>query len=67
MSSSTHWRKSSFSGIGDDNHCVELAVVDSQIWLRESDDPAAIMTTTPARLGTFIRAVKAGTLDHLAR
>ncbi|MFD8278144.1 MULTISPECIES: DUF397 domain-containing protein [Streptomyces violaceusniger group] len=61
------WRKSSFSGHGEDNHCIELASVNGEIRLRESDAPADILTTTPGRLGTFIRAVKAGTLDRLGR
>ncbi|MGW5445609.1 DUF397 domain-containing protein [Streptomyces asiaticus] len=67
MSSPAKWRKSSFSGNGEDNHCVELLPVDGKIKLRESDTPADILTTTPGRLGTFIRAVKAGTLDRLGR
>ncbi|MBP8537034.1 DUF397 domain-containing protein [Streptomyces sp. MK37H] len=67
MSSPAKWRKSSFSGNGEDNHCVELLPVDGKIKLRESDAPADILTTTPGRLGTFIRAVKAGALDHLGR
>ncbi|MDT0543195.1 DUF397 domain-containing protein [Streptomyces lonegramiae] len=66
MSSSTHWRKSSFSGIGEDNHCVEVAVMDSKVWLRESDIPATAITTTPGQLATFIRTVKTGALDHLS-
>ncbi|WP_413103712.1 DUF397 domain-containing protein [Streptomyces sp. Inha503] len=52
---------------GDDNHCVELLPVDGKIKLRESDVPADILTTTPGGLRTFIRAVKAGALDHLGR
>ncbi|MGV9848238.1 DUF397 domain-containing protein [Streptomyces endocoffeicus] len=67
MSSPAKWRKSSFSGNGEDNHCVELLPVDGEIQLRESDAPADILTTTPGRLRTFIRAVKAGALDDLAR
>ncbi|MER8153846.1 DUF397 domain-containing protein [Streptomyces sp. NPDC094472] len=61
------WRKSSFSGHGETNDCVELAAVCGEIRLRESDTPADILTTTPGRLGRFIRAVKAGALDHLGR
>jgi len=55
------WQKSSFSGSGQDNNCVELAVsTDDRIHLRESDDPTLILTTTPARLSAFIRAIKSG-------
>ncbi|ASQ97552.1 DUF397 domain-containing protein [Streptomyces sp. 11-1-2] len=67
MSRPAKWRKSSFSGNGEDNHCVELLPVDGKIKLRESDTPADILTTTPGPLGTFIRAVKAGALDRLGQ
>ncbi|MFI0821715.1 DUF397 domain-containing protein [Streptomyces sp. NPDC021098] len=67
MVSSGFWRKSSFSGTNAENHCVELAAQDGKISLRESDDPAAVVTTTPASLGIFIRTAKRGALDHLAR
>ncbi|WP_313905919.1 DUF397 domain-containing protein [Streptomyces malaysiensis] len=61
------WRKSSFSGPGETNDCVELASVDGEIRLREGDTPADILTTTPGELRTFIRAVKAGALDRFGR
>jgi hypothetical protein len=59
------WRKSSFSGHGEEENCVELAVVDGKVRLRESDAPTATIRTTPAQLGTFIRTAKSGALDHL--
>lgn len=57
-----NWQKSSFSGSGEDNACVELAAAPGGvgIHLRESDDPTLILTTTPARLSAFIRAIKSG-------
>lgn len=61
------WRKSSFSGPGETNDCVEVATAGGEIRIRESDTPADILTTTPGRLGRFIRAAKAGALDHLGR
>ena len=64
MVSSGVWRKSSFSGTNAENHCVELAAQDGKISLRESDDPAAVVTITPASLGAFIRTAKRGGLDH---
>ncbi|MGW2330809.1 DUF397 domain-containing protein [Streptomyces sp. NPDC001700] len=67
MVSTGIWRKSSFSGTNAENHCVELAALNGKISLRESDDPAAVVTTTPASLGTFIRIAKRGGLDHLTR
>lgn len=66
MMQQVNWRKSTFSGHAD-NNCVELAAQDGKISLRESDDPAAVVTTTPASLGIFIRTAKRGALDHLAR
>ncbi|MEU7244391.1 DUF397 domain-containing protein [Streptomyces sparsogenes] len=60
-----HWRKSSFSGTGPDNNCVELAPADGAIHLRESEDPATVIRTTPRPLAAFIRAAKAGVFDDL--
>ncbi|MDH6625233.1 hypothetical protein M2271_003037 [Streptomyces sp. LBL] len=51
------WQKSSFSGPGDGNECVELAHGEASLLLRESDDPARILSVTPT---TF-----AALLDHL--
>jgi hypothetical protein len=52
------WQKSSFSGGGDGNHCVEMAATATGLALRESDDPAAVLTSTPARLRALLAAVK---------
>ncbi|MDF9813121.1 DUF397 domain-containing protein [Streptomyces sp. SPB162] len=59
------WQKSSYSGSGDENACVELAAVGGTIRLRESDDPDVVLTTTPAQLSEFLRGVRAGRFDHL--
>lgn len=56
----SHWQKSSFSGSGDDNACVELAAAPGSVFLRESDDPRVVLRTTPARLAAFLRTLKAG-------
>nr|WP_055557714.1 DUF397 domain-containing protein [Streptomyces sp. NBRC 110028] len=61
-----NWRKSTFSGHAD-NNCVELAAQDGKVSLRESDDPAVVVTVTPASLGVFIRTAKRGGLDRLTR
>ncbi|MCZ4121338.1 DUF397 domain-containing protein [Streptomyces sp. H39-S7] len=66
MTSRIIWQKSSYSGSGDENACVELAVVGGTIRLRESDEPEAVLTTTPAQLEAFLRGVRAGRFDHLA-
>ncbi|MCD9143628.1 DUF397 domain-containing protein [Streptomyces albireticuli] len=61
--SKAKWQKSSFSG--DRDECVEAAGLDGKILIRESDDPEAVVTTTPARWRTFICDVKSGEFDHL--
>ncbi|MDJ0342675.1 DUF397 domain-containing protein [Streptomyces sp. H10-C2] len=64
--SQLRWQKSSFSEGGAAN-CVELAAGPAGTpHLRESDDPARVVTTTPAALRAFLRAVKSGKLDGLA-
>jgi Domain of unknown function (DUF397) len=60
------WRKSTYSGGGEDNHCVELASLHGVIAIRESDVPGDILITTPVAFGALIRAVKAGALDDFA-
>lgn len=62
MPSSINWQKSSFSGTGDDNNCVELTASPSRIHLRESETPAAVLTTTPARVRALIAAIRTGAL-----
>ncbi|WP_416966070.1 DUF397 domain-containing protein [Streptomyces sp. Agncl-13] len=37
MSRTLYWQKSSFSGSGDGNACVEVAALPTAIHLRESD------------------------------
>jgi hypothetical protein len=54
-----NWQKSSFSGGTTGNECVEIAADGGAIRLRESDAPAAVVTTTPQALAALIRAVKA--------
>ena len=61
------WRKSSFSGSDAGQECVETAVgPDDLVHLRESDEPANIVTTTVAKWDAFVKGVKAGEFDHLA-
>ncbi|MEW2399525.1 DUF397 domain-containing protein [Streptomyces sp. NPDC046862] len=61
-----HWQKSSFSGTDSGDDCVELATLPStptSIHLRESDQPAAHLTTSPAPLRALLTALKARRLD----
>ncbi|MFE3887486.1 DUF397 domain-containing protein [Streptomyces lydicus] len=57
------WRKSSFSEQGD--NCVELALYDGEILVRESDIPDVIVRTTPDKLRAFLAGAKAGEFDGL--
>jgi hypothetical protein len=52
------WQKSSFSGMGADNDCLELAAFPHGLSLRESDDPALVLSSTPARWRAFLKAVQ---------
>lgn len=61
--SKVNWQKSSYSGSGESNACIELASIQGQIHLRESDSPDVIVTTTSAKLRAFILSIKAGEFD----
>ncbi|MFC9845630.1 DUF397 domain-containing protein [Streptomyces sp. NPDC060223] len=62
MTTPAYWQKSSFSGSGDGNNCVELATTPNTIHLRESDTPTTHLTTTPVPLGQLLHGIKSGTL-----
>ncbi|MFD0309262.1 DUF397 domain-containing protein [Streptomyces sp. NPDC127119] len=53
------WQKSSYSG-DENNSCLYLAATPAGVLLRESDAPAEVVATTPARLGHLVQALKAG-------
>ena len=53
-----NWPKSSFSD--GEARCVEVARASNGILLRESTDPAEVLTTTVPRLRELLLAVKAG-------
>lgn len=57
------WRKSSYSE--QSGNCLELAVVDGQVLLRESDEPDVVVRTTRAKLAAFLAGAKAGEFDEL--
>ena len=62
MSTPDNWQKSSFSGGGDGNNCLELATTPTTIHLRESDTPATHLTTTPTPLSHLLHHIKTGRL-----
>ncbi|NUQ97059.1 MAG: DUF397 domain-containing protein [Streptomyces sp.] len=51
MATPDNWRKSSYSGGGDGNNCVEIANFHSRVAIRDSKAPARGTLTFPA--GTF--------------
>ncbi|MEU5000219.1 DUF397 domain-containing protein [Streptomyces sp. NPDC021622] len=53
------WQKSSFSGPGDGNECMELAALDGTLLLRESDDPTRILAPTRDALAALLRQIRA--------
>ncbi|MCM2418931.1 DUF397 domain-containing protein [Streptomyces sp. RKAG293] len=59
--STSDWQKSSHCA--ESSNCIQLATVGPRVSIRESTEPGAIVTTTPARLRVFLDSVKAGALD----
>jgi hypothetical protein len=54
-----NWRKSSYSGPGDGNECVEIATSDSHTVVRDSKAPArATLTFSDAAFTEFVSALK---------
>ena len=54
-----NWRKSSYSGEGDGNECVEIANSPTHVSIRDSKASAGAMLTFPAgAFATFIETVK---------
>ncbi|RKT06154.1 uncharacterized protein DUF397 [Streptomyces sp. 3211.6] len=58
------WRKSSRSA--DTGNCLEVAIQDGEVLIRESDNPAVIIRTSRAKLRAFIDGAAAGEFDDLA-
>ncbi|MFI1357307.1 DUF397 domain-containing protein [Streptomyces sp. NPDC020898] len=60
MTTSGTWRKSSYSGSGDGNACLEFASSRTRIAVRDSKAPAHGVLTFPIEAFTpFIKALKA--------
>ncbi|WP_369247875.1 DUF397 domain-containing protein [Streptomyces sp. R41] len=53
------WQKSSFSGPGDGNECVELAHGNGTLLLRESDEPARILPVSRDGLAALLERIHA--------
>jgi Domain of unknown function (DUF397) len=54
-----HWQKSSYSGEGDGNECVEIANSPTHVSIRDSKSPTRATLTLPTLTFTaFIDALK---------
>ncbi|MEV6509398.1 DUF397 domain-containing protein [Streptomyces sp. NPDC051642] len=60
MTHALHWQKSTFSGGGEGNTCVEIAATPTTLHLRESDTPDTELTTSTAPLTHLIRGIQSG-------
>ncbi|MFF0851655.1 DUF397 domain-containing protein [Streptomyces sp. NPDC003280] len=59
MTPQANWRKSSYSGSGDGNACVEIADAPTRIAVRDSKDPAAgTLVFPPAAFVAFVEGLK---------
>ncbi|MFC9847438.1 DUF397 domain-containing protein [Streptomyces sp. NPDC060223] len=69
MDTPDNWRKSSYSGAGDGDSCVEIANSPTHIAIRDSKTPARATLTFPARaFAPFLHALKNySTVTDLAR
>ncbi|GAB2906873.1 DUF397 domain-containing protein [Streptomyces mayteni] len=57
------WQKSSFSGMGPDNDCLEVAARDGGLLLREGEAPGDVLTTNARRFAGLLRATRNGTAE----
>ncbi|MEE4543730.1 DUF397 domain-containing protein [Streptomyces sp. V4-01] len=53
------WQKSTYSQ--EQGECVELTAHRGAVLLRESDNPAVVLTTTRQDLARFLQVIKVGT------
>ncbi|MFJ8538574.1 DUF397 domain-containing protein [Streptomyces sp. NPDC093591] len=61
MTTPENWRKSSHSGSGDGNNCVEIANLHTRVAMRDSKAPAQGTLSFPA--GTFTAFISSLELD----
>ncbi|MFF9039492.1 DUF397 domain-containing protein [Streptomyces sp. NPDC014892] len=60
MDRAPHWQKSTYSGGGEGDTCIELCAAPGDIRLRESTTPATHLRTTPTPLAGLLLHIKAG-------
>ncbi|MCT9008157.1 DUF397 domain-containing protein [Streptomyces rhizosphaerihabitans] len=54
------WQKSSYSGGGDGDECVEVALQEGTLLLRESDDSGRILPVTPQGPAALLGRLRVG-------
>ncbi|MFF0010617.1 DUF397 domain-containing protein [Streptomyces sp. NPDC005374] len=60
-----NWRKSSYSGGGDGNNCVEISTHPTHIAVRDSKTPTtATLTFPPAPFSAFLDALKSAPVSQ---
>ncbi|MET8624787.1 DUF397 domain-containing protein [Kitasatospora sp. NPDC004669] len=57
-----NWQRSSFSGTN--TNCLEIASEGELVYIRESDNPDLVVTTTRTKLNAWILGAKDGEFDH---
>ncbi|KPI16633.1 protein of unknown function DUF397 [Actinobacteria bacterium OK074] len=58
MTTPGNWRKSSYSGAGDGNACVEVANTRTRVAIRDSKNPThATLTFPPTAFTPFLQAL----------
>ncbi|MFF5159843.1 DUF397 domain-containing protein [Streptomyces sp. NPDC000348] len=61
MTEPLHWRKSSFSGGGDGNTCVEIAPLHTRVAIRDSKHPTHGPLSFPSpAFHAFVESLKSG-------
>jgi hypothetical protein len=59
MTTTENWRKSSYSGEGDGNDCVEIANSRTHVAIRDSKAPVSRTLTVPAdAFAIFVETLK---------
>ncbi|MGW2638719.1 DUF397 domain-containing protein [Streptomyces sp. NPDC001348] len=59
MTDTSSWRKSSYSGPGDGNDCVEIANSPTRVSIRDSKAPARATLSFPTgAFATFVEVLK---------
>jgi hypothetical protein len=57
-----NWQRSSFGN--DQANCLEIASEGDLVYIRESDNPTHVVTTTRTKLNAWILGAKDGEFDH---